>query len=185
MKFVLVFGPQAVGKMTVGSELAKITDLKLFHNHMSIELFHQFFGYGRETMRLANKVRGELFEAFAKSDQYGLIFTYVWAFDLQEDWTYVQQTCQLFEEQGGDIYFVELEAELDTRLERNRTPYRLEQKPSKRNVDRSEADLLSTKEKYRLNSSPGEITRENYLRINNTNLEAAEVALLIKEKFNL
>jgi len=65
MKFVLVFGPQAVGKMTVGSELAKITDLKLFHNHMSIELFHQFFGYGRETMRLANKVRGELFEAFA------------------------------------------------------------------------------------------------------------------------
>jgi shikimate kinase len=37
MKFVLIFGPQAVGKMTVGQELAKITGLKLFHNHMTIE----------------------------------------------------------------------------------------------------------------------------------------------------
>lgn len=28
MKYVLLFGPQAVGKMTVGYELAKMTDLK-------------------------------------------------------------------------------------------------------------------------------------------------------------
>ncbi len=33
MKFILLFGPQAVGKMTIGQELAKITDLKLLHNH--------------------------------------------------------------------------------------------------------------------------------------------------------
>lgn len=31
MKFILIFGPQAVGKMTVGQELVKITTLKLFH----------------------------------------------------------------------------------------------------------------------------------------------------------
>lgn len=37
MKFVLIFGPQAVGKMTVGHEIEKITDLKLFHNHMTID----------------------------------------------------------------------------------------------------------------------------------------------------
>jgi len=35
MKFVLIFGPQAVGKMTVGQELANLTKLKLFHNHMT------------------------------------------------------------------------------------------------------------------------------------------------------
>lgn len=28
MKFVLIFGPQAVGKMTVGQEFEKITGLK-------------------------------------------------------------------------------------------------------------------------------------------------------------
>ncbi|MDR1690136.1 MAG: AAA family ATPase [Clostridiales bacterium] len=30
MKPVILFGPHAVGKMTVGQELAKITGLKLF-----------------------------------------------------------------------------------------------------------------------------------------------------------
>lgn len=42
MKLVLIFGPQAVGKMTVGQELAKITGLKLFHNHMTIDLVSNF-----------------------------------------------------------------------------------------------------------------------------------------------
>ena len=35
MKFVIIFGPPAVGKMTVGYELAKFTGLKVFHNHMT------------------------------------------------------------------------------------------------------------------------------------------------------
>lgn len=46
-------------------------------------------------------------------------------------------------------------------------------------------DLIKTMEKHRLNSNEGEITRENYLRINNTNLSADEVARLIKDTFNL
>ena len=37
MKLVLIVGSGAVGKMTVGQELMKITDLRLFHNHMMIE----------------------------------------------------------------------------------------------------------------------------------------------------
>ena len=32
MKLVFLFGDAAVGKMTVGQQLTKITDLKLFHN---------------------------------------------------------------------------------------------------------------------------------------------------------
>jgi len=32
VKLVIIFGPQAVGKMTVGQELEKITGLKLFHS---------------------------------------------------------------------------------------------------------------------------------------------------------
>ena len=36
MKLVFLFGDAAVGKMTVGQELTKITDLKLFHNDMSM-----------------------------------------------------------------------------------------------------------------------------------------------------
>ncbi|TWE01203.1 AAA domain-containing protein [Neobacillus bataviensis] len=186
MKFVLIFGPQAVGKMTVGHELEKRTDLKLFHNHMTIELVTPFFEYGtKEGNRLVSLFRQEIFEAVAKSDLYGLIFTFVWAFDLQADWDYVDHVCRIFESKGGTVYFVELEADLNERIERNRSPHRLEHKPSKRNAEWSEANLKKSMKKYRLNSLDGEIKKENYLKINNTKLSAEEVAQMIKDRFQL
>lgn len=186
MKFILIFGPQAVGKMTVGQELAEITDLKLFHNHMTIDLVTNFFNYGSKTgTRLVNLFRQEIFEEVSKSDLYGLIFTYVWAFNMQEDWDYVNKVSSLFESRGGYVYFVELEADLEERLERNKSSNRLEHKPSKRNIKWSEDDLKNSMEKYRLNSLEGEINYPNYLKINNTNLSAEEVAQKIKEKFHL
>ncbi|NKE06609.1 MULTISPECIES: AAA family ATPase [Mesobacillus] len=186
MKFVLIFGPQATGKMTVGHELEKITDLKLFHNHMTIELVNPFFDYGtKEGKRLVRLFREELFKAMAKSDQEGMIFTYVWAFDMQEDWAYAEKVCEIFESEGGTVYFVELEADLEERLARNRSDHRLEHKPSKRNLKRSEKDLLESMKQYRLNSNEGEIQRANYVRINNTKLTAVEVASRIRNHFDL
>lgn len=186
MKLVLIFGPQAVGKMTVGQELEKITGLKLFHNHMTIELVSHFFSYGsKEGKRLVSLFRQEIFEAVAKSDLEGLIFTYVWALDMQEDWDYVDKVCNIFESKGGEVYFVELEAEIGERLERNKSPHRLAHKPTKRNIQFSERDLISTMEKHRLNSIDGEIKKENYISINNTELSPSEVAQRIKERFKL
>ncbi|MDP5272852.1 AAA family ATPase [Chengkuizengella axinellae] len=183
MKLVILFGPQAVGKMTIGYELEKITDLKLFHNHMTIDLVQPFFDFGTEGFnKLVNLFRNEMFNEFAKSDQDGMIFTYVWAFNSQNDWDFINQVCSIFESNGAEIYFVELEADIEERLIRNTTPYRLEKKPTKRNVEQSENNLKVTYEKHRLNSNDGEITRENYIRINNTNLSAQEVAYIIKEK---
>lgn len=185
MKFVLIFGPQAVGKMTIGQELEKITELKLFHNHMTIELLYPYFGFSNEMWRLTDLFRQEIFEAVSRSDLYGLIFTYVWAFDQQEDWDFVQKACNIFESKGGTVYFVELEADVEERLKRNKTPHRLEHKPTKRNIEQSEYNLKTTMEQYRLNSVKGEIIKENYIKINNTNLDAKEVAEIIKEKFQL
>ncbi|QQZ07763.1 AAA family ATPase [Heyndrickxia vini] len=186
MKFILIFGPQAVGKMTVGNELSKITDLKLFHNHMTIELVNPFFEYGTtEGNRLVKLFRQEIFEEVSKSTMYGLIFTYVWAFDLKSDWDYIDKVCRIFETKGGEVFFVELEADADERLVRNKSPYRLEQKPTKRNIEKSNQDLLNTLKKYRLNSYKDEIKRENYLRINNTRKSAEDVAKIIKREFTL
>ncbi len=185
MKIVLLFGPQAVGKMTVGQELEKITELKLFHNHMTIELLAPLFGFSPEMWELTNKFRMEIFKTMAKSKQKGLIFTYVWAFDQQEDWDYVDKVCEIFASQGGNIYFVELEADIGKRLERNKSPHRLEHKPTKRNIEWSEKELKRTMEKYRLNSYKGEIKKENYIRIDNTNLSALEAAKTIAERFDL
>ncbi|BBH18888.1 hypothetical protein Back11_02330 [Paenibacillus baekrokdamisoli] len=185
MNFILIFGPQAVGKMTVGHELEKITELKLFHNHMTIEMLYPIFGFGSELWRLTDQFRVDIFEAVSKSNLYGLIFTYVWAFDQQADCDFIEKICNIFESKGGQVYFVELEADLEERLKRNKTPHRLEHKPTKRDIERSESDLKRTMETYRLNSIEGEITRKNYIKITNTNLRSEEVAAIIKEKFDL
>ena len=186
MKLVLIFGPHAVGKMTVGHELEKITGLKLFHNHMTIELVAPFFSYGTDTgKRLVNLFRQEIFEEVAKSDLEGLIFTYIWAFNHKDDWDYVEKLCNLFESRGATVYFVELEADLDERFERNRSPHRLEHKPTKRDLEKSEADLKKSLDKYRMNSEDGEIKKENYIKIDNTKISPEKVAKIIKEKFEL
>lgn len=184
MKFVIIFGPQAVGKMTVGQELARLTDFKLFHNHMTIDLVSHFFDYGtKEGKRLVGLFRQEIFDEVSKSNLSGLIFTYVWAFNMQSDWDYVKQVSQLFESREGTVYYVELEADYEERLERNRSANRLEHKPSKRDIEWSDRDLKSSMEKYRLNSLDGEIKYSNYIKINNTNLSASEVAGVIKDRF--
>lgn len=90
MKFIIIFGPQAVGKMTVGHELEKITGIKLFHNHQTLELLELYFGFTPKTFELSHSFRNQIFKTVAESNLNGLIFTYVWAFDLQEDWEYIK-----------------------------------------------------------------------------------------------
>jgi hypothetical protein len=185
MKLVVIIGPQAVGKMTVGHELEKITALKLFHNHMPIELVHPLFSYGTPTgKKLVRLIREEIFKEMTSSDQAGLIFTYVWYFDKKEDGEYLESLVKIFRDQKADIYFVELEADIDVRLTRNKTEHRLEHKPTKRS-DWAENEIKESAKEHRLNSLEGEITEKNYLRINNTNLHPLDVAQKITETFDL
>ncbi len=104
---------------------------------------------------------------------------------MQEEIDYLNELKEKFENTGGKFYYVELKADLETRLEHNLTPHRLEQKPSKRDTEWTVKDIYKTMEKYRLNSNEGEIKFENYLRINNTNLSPDEVSNMIIEKFKL
>lgn len=134
---------------------------------------------------MVNLFRREIFEAVAKSDLDGMIFTYVWALDQQEDWDFVDKICDTIESRGGKVCLVELEANIEERLERNKSPHRLEHKPTKRNIDESEHHLKATVDEFRLNLLDGEIKRENYMKINNTNLSAEKIANIIKEQFEL
>ena len=113
-----------------------------------------------------------------------MIFTYMWAFDHQEDWDYIAHVEELFRPYGTDFYYVELIAPLEVRLLRNSTENRIINKPSKRDIDKSNERIMA-EDQYRLISKEGEIPFDNYIRIDNSNLSAAETALLIKEKFNL
>lgn len=181
MKLVILFGPPAVGKMTVGQELEKITTLRLFHNHMSLELVNQFFDFGTPAFeRLDRIIRFAFFEEIAKSNLDGLIFTYVWDLNHPEDAEYIDAVANVFSQQGADVRYVELRAPLAERLLRNRDAHRLAHKPSKRDVVASEASLHHFEANYRMNSRENELAEKQILVIDNTNAEPPEVACLIK-----
>ncbi|MDE7194565.1 MAG: AAA family ATPase [Oscillospiraceae bacterium] len=183
MKLVFIIGNAAVGKMTVGQELMKITDLRLFHNHMIIEPVLEIFGYFNSAA--INRLRRVVFEEFARSDGYGMIFTYMWAFDQQSDWDYIEDIKSIFAPYGTEFYYVELVASREVRLQRNVTENRLQNKASKRDVEMSNQRLISDDSQYRLESLDGEIKFENYIRIDNTELPPDTVAKMIKERFSL
>lgn len=66
---IFIIGPPAVGRMAVGHELAQRTGLKLFHNHLSIELVLRFFPFGSPPFdRLVREFRRRIFEEVADSD---------------------------------------------------------------------------------------------------------------------
>ena len=182
---IVVSGPQAVGKMTVAENLKDKIGYALMVNHDSIEVSNKIFGRKTDAQKeLKALIRKDVFDLAIKHN-INLIFTVVVAYDLPEEIEYMNELKEKFENTGGKFYYVELEADLDTRLERNLTPHRLEQKPSKRDTEWTVKDILKTMEKYRLNSNDGEITYENYIKINNSNLSPDEVSDIIIEKFNL
>ena len=186
-KLVIIIGPHAVGKMTVGQELARITDLRLFHNHMSIELTRKLFAHSEKEWGVLNEtIRKTVFELFAKGDFPGLIFTYMCAFDLQSEFDYLQNLIDLFQSNGADCYVVELCADFKERLVRNKSENRLLHKESKRDLAWSEAEMRKTSAKYRLNSYEGEtLPFQNYLKIDNTHLPPDEVASRSCEHFGI
>lgn len=186
MKFILLFGPPAVGKMSVGQELTKITNLKLFHNHMTIELVIPFFDFGTKSFRrLVDMFREEIFKEVAKSNIEGLIFTFVWAFNVKKEEKYVDSIIRIFKDVDAKIFYVELESSLEERLKRNKTFRRQKYKPTKRDLKSSEERLLEHEKKHSFNTKKNEFSRKSYLKINNTNLSAKKVASSIKREFNL
>ena len=183
MKLVLIVGDGAVGKMTVGQELMKITDLRLFHNHMTIEPVLEIFNDFNIDVIL--KLRYLIFEEFAKTQNYGMIYTCMWAYDCQEDWAIMNRILDIFRNVGAELYCVELTAPLDIRLKRNITENRLKNKQSKRDIEASNERLKQHTKNHRFVSVDGEVPIENFIRIDNSNLDADVVAKMIKEKFDL
>lgn len=184
MDLILLVGPQAVGKMTVGKALEKKIEARLLFNHETLDIFARFLGYTRETFGLSDWMRKQLFKAFVENEETnqtkGIIFTVVVGFDVEEDFDFLREITDMFTNKNGEVYFVELEANIEERLERNKTDFRLQEKPSKRDLVFSENELKSSMEKHRLNSFDGELEAQlehvHYLKIENSTLSPEVVA---------
>jgi len=79
MKLIIIYGPEATGKLTIAKALAQQTRFRLFHNHISVDVAKVLFDFGDEAFsQLIWDVRLLVFEHAARANVPGLIFT--WAY---------------------------------------------------------------------------------------------------------
>ncbi len=118
MNLLFLYGPPAVGKLTIAQELAALTGFRLFHNHLTVDLAQALFDFGTSPFgRYLDHLRMEAFETAAREKVTGLIFTFVYSYPL--DSLFVEDVKQIVEENGGAVYFVQLvceRAELERRV---------------------------------------------------------------------
>lgn len=188
MHLVVLFGPQAVGKMSVGREIASRTTYRLLHNHATIEPLLEVFDWGTEPFNtLKREFRRRVIEEAVAYDLPGLILTFAWALDVPADTEEVEWMIAPAVEAGARIDLVELYADVTVRLAREGTPERLAAKPSKRDTEWARGDVIGSNERWELSTGP-EVPLPldlPHFVIDNTDLSAAEVAEKIIARLGL
>ena len=171
MSLVIIFGPPAAGKATVGRVLAEQTGYKLLHNHMTVDLVGGIFDFGTDAFRtLVVEFRQRVVEETAR-EGVGLILTMAWSLDDDE-------AAAAF---GRAVYLVELAAPFALRKERNRLPDRL---ANKRLVP-DDGLFAEIDEQHRLNSKPGEFSTRDHVLIDTETLSPEQAAARIVAIFGL
>jgi len=111
MKLILIYGPPAVGKLTIAKEVAKKTGFKLFHNHLTIDLVCSVFPFGTvQFAELLEMIRLMVIEEVAKSD-IDFIFTLVYGaetFKRFRDDDFINSIIETVEKHKGEVCFVKL-----------------------------------------------------------------------------
>jgi hypothetical protein len=182
-ELLLIIGPPAVGKMTVGRAVCARTGFRLFHNHHTIEPLLEIFGFGTPPFVVLNgEFRRRVIEEAAAS-RTRLIFTLVWNVEQQEDADEVRRLVSPYVDVGLRVSCVELYADLATRLERNTGEERISDKRSKRDLAWSDAHVRELDSAYVMNTRPGHPTPADallagfaHLRLDNTHLSPEEAA---------
>ena len=123
MKLVFLYGMPATGKFTVGRELAAITEYKLFHNHMVVDLLLGLFEFGSASfVELREEMWLAVFEQAAKSGMAGLIFTFAPEATVRAG--FVDEAVRVVTRAGGAVRFVELICPVEELKERVSTEAR-------------------------------------------------------------
>jgi hypothetical protein len=176
VKLIFLHGLPGVGKLTVARELAKLTDFKLFHNHLVVDLVESVFEFGSQPfVELREKIWLAVFAEAATANLTGLIFTF--AYDRTVRSSFIEHTLDLIESSGSEIFFVELQCsteELERRIEH----------PSRQRFGKlSEVERFRELKEGGAFVDPGIPTER--LVLDTTELSASDAANLIVSKLGL
>jgi AAA domain len=116
MKLLLLYGPPAVGKLTIAKEIARLTGFKVFHAHLTVDLVVSIFPRGTPSYRkLVWDIRYAVFAETARTNIEGLIFTMVYRRDQEP---FIARCVEIVEQRGGEVCFVHLYCHAETLRQR-------------------------------------------------------------------
>lgn len=179
MNVVLIVGDLASGKMTVGRELAKITNYPLLHRSCIAEPVIDVFGefdYG-----VADKIREVFLNEIISRGSLGVILTFNWAFDSSECCNQIEEVVNKFESVGANIFCVELYAPQNIRVQRVKSNKQSGYKLSKSTPQ----SIVKNEFLHRYVSYSGEVPFKEYIKFDTSNMTAERIAVKVKELFNL
>ncbi len=106
MKLVFIYGAAASGKLTVARELAALTGLAVFHNHLIVDAVASVFPFGSERfIRLREMFWLTMFREAAEADR-SIIFTFAPEATVVPG--FPERTRQTIATFGGDMMVVRL-----------------------------------------------------------------------------
>ncbi|MBW2292032.1 MAG: shikimate kinase [Deltaproteobacteria bacterium] len=118
MQLVFIHGPAACGKLTVASEFAALSGMRLFHNHLTVDLVAALFDFGSEPfVRLRESIWLDAIREASEQGQ-SLVFTFNPEVTVQP--AFPDRVSATVRASGGEVVFVELtcsEAEIERRIE--------------------------------------------------------------------
>ena len=106
MDLVYIYGPPAVGKLTVAKEIVTRTGFKLFHNHLTIDCVLPVFEFGTDPFwRLVHSIREDIMSEAAR-ENVDLVFTTVYNHPGSQPQTW--RRFEAIESNGGRVCLVQL-----------------------------------------------------------------------------
>jgi hypothetical protein len=125
MKFIIVHGPPAVGKLTTARCLQRLTGYKVLHNHLTFNVARTLFDIGDPRhIDLHRDLRQTMIEHAAKSDLAGVILTLVYC--EPESVAVIEQIKSVCAARGIELLGVFLQCEVDELHRRVVQPERTE-----------------------------------------------------------
>ncbi|MEK7616194.1 MAG: AAA family ATPase [Patescibacteria group bacterium] len=175
MNLIFLYGPPAVGKLTVANELEKLTGYKNFHNHIISDMIGIFFEWGHPARApLVNRIREDIIDTAAKAEIPGVIFTYV--YDIS-DQPWIDSLTDIIKRNRGTIYFVQLIAPEEVLMKRVNEPSR-----EKFHKVKTQEKLKELMDKFNLFAK---VQHTDSLTLDTNLLQPNEVAQKIVDQFQL
>lgn len=123
MDLVYLYGPPAVGKLTVATEIAARTGYRLFHNHLSIDCVLPVFEFGTDPFwRQVHAIREGMMAEAAREGR-NLVFTTVYEYPTSDPQT--ARRLEAVESNGGRVCLVQLTCPETLLAERVVSPHRV------------------------------------------------------------